>query len=112
MMGKSIKDVSMALLGKLKEADKVHLSLYDMDIQLGRHVDMDILDDVCDLLGVPEDTSAGVEIDQDTGEFLGSGIYCRDWVIWSWADVVDEKSTVAEFVESMIKEGQLQEALA
>ena len=94
----------MAIVMRLLAIQLIHHNALDrlsaVGIELPEDVEVDVLDLIADLCGVPKDDTNEMEVWEhvrDTGEWP-EGMNCRDWILDEWTKVQRENASFQDFV--------------
>jgi hypothetical protein len=103
----TVRDFVMRLLAiQLKHYNGM-CDVEAVGVSLPATLEVDLLDVIADLYGVPEDNTAKQPsggVCDENGTFL-EGVYCRDWIMDTWDEVRCGSSAMEDFLETINLEG-------
>jgi len=97
-------EMKWAIVMRLLEIQLIHHNALErlsaVGVELPEDVEVDVLDLIADLCGVPEDDTGEIEVWEhfrDTGKWP-EGTYCRDWILDEWTKVQNGDASFKDFV--------------
>lgn len=97
-------EMKWAIVMRLLEIQLIHHNAIErlsaVGLELPEDVEVDVLDLIADLCGVPEDDTGEMEVwehVQETGEWP-EGTYSREWILDEWTKVQNGDASFKDFV--------------